>query len=148
MITRADTKHPQYFEGILQLRNPTDELIDWVKNQIATDGKAFISKEEQVQNGVDYYMSSQTYLRALGKKIIQKFQGVMKSSRSLHTVSRDTGRRLYRVNVLFKLTGLARGAIINFRGEKFEVMLLNKNQAQLKNMASGEKFWKKIEDLI
>jgi NMD protein affecting ribosome stability and mRNA decay len=63
-------------------------------------------------------------------------------------VSRATGKRLYRVNVLFKMTGLARGAIINFRGEKFEVMLMNKNQAQIKNVASGEKFWKKIEDLI
>jgi hypothetical protein len=50
--------------------------------------------------------------------------------------------------VLFKLTGLARGKVIQFRGEKFEIMLLNKNQIQLKNTATGEKIWKKIEELI
>jgi len=148
MIRQADVKHPQYFEGTLQLRNPTNELISWVKQQIQADGKAFIAKEEQVKNGIDLYLSSQTYLRALGKKLSQRFQGIMKSSRSLHTVSRATGKRLYRVNVLFKLTGLARGKVIKFRGENFEIMLLNKNQIQLKNVATGEKSWKKIEELI
>ena len=148
MMTRADTKHPMYFEGILQLRNPTNELVDWVKQEIRKDAKAFVAKEERVKNGIDLYLSSQAYLRALGKKLSQRFQGILKTSRTLHTVSKATGRRLFRVTVLFRLAGLKRGDVVGVAGEKFEIVLLGQNKAQLRNVETGKKIWRKIEELV
>ena len=61
--------HAKYFEGILQIRNHTDELLEYIRKKVETDKKAIITKELKVMGGVDFYFSSQRYLRSLGKII-------------------------------------------------------------------------------
>ena len=95
-------KHPEYFEGILQLRNCTNKLVDWVINKIKKDNKAKIAKVKKVKDRIDLYISDQHYLRNLGKKIKENFNGVLKVSRKLFTQERITSKLLYRVTVLFK----------------------------------------------
>ena len=150
MITRQTgnfgKKPHNYFEGILQLRNPTQDMVDWVKEQIAKDKRAWIAKEEEVTNGIDLYLSSQHYLRALGKVLKQKFVGELKVTATLHTISKSTGKELYRVTVLFRFLGVKIGDLVTVSGEQFKLLRVD-NQVQLKNVATGKKVWKKIEVL-
>ncbi len=131
-------KHPDYFEGILQLRNPTDELVDFIRRTVSSDAKALISKEKMIKNaGIDFYLGSQKYLQSLGKKIKQTFPGVIKVNAKLFTRSR-TGKDLYRVNVLFKFVDIKKGKVIKLKGEEYEVIGWDR-KVLLKNTRSGKK---------
>ena len=96
-------KNQQYFEGILQLRNPDDELIDFIKNQFENNPHVWIAKEERLKNGIDIYVSSNRFLLALGKKIKKKVKGELKTSKRLYGVDRQTSKLRYRATVLFRL---------------------------------------------
>ncbi|MBI2138089.1 hypothetical protein HYU13_00735 [Candidatus Woesearchaeota archaeon] len=94
---------PNYFEGVLQLRNPTDEVFNMIHNQIAHDERAYISKEVYYKNGVDLYLSSNRFLLRLGRKLKQSYKGKLIVSRRIFTTDKFTSKFVYRVTVLFSL---------------------------------------------
>ncbi|MBR9690124.1 hypothetical protein GOV08_00380 [Candidatus Woesearchaeota archaeon] len=91
-----------YFEGILQIRNPKEDVIDYVKERIDSDDSIHISKTEVVKGGVDFYVSSNKFLRKLGKEIKKRFDGELKESPQLFSRNRQTSKDIYRLNVLFR----------------------------------------------
>ena len=97
-------KNPQYFEGILQLRNPNEEAISFIRNQFKKRKNVFIAKEEKLKTGIDLYISSNRFILSLGKKLKESFKGELKTSRKLYGVDRQTGKLRYRVTVLFRLS--------------------------------------------
>lgn len=96
-------KPSQYYEAIIQLRNPNQELLNFVSNQLKRRKDVFISKEVKQKSGVDIYISSQRFARALGNKMKRSFKGNLKTSRKLHTRSRQTSKEVYRVTILFRI---------------------------------------------
>ncbi|MBW2981116.1 hypothetical protein KY360_06900 [Candidatus Woesearchaeota archaeon] len=112
----------QYFEGILQLRNPNGIVIDFINKQVANKGGVFISKRVKVINGLDLYFSSQKFLQNLGRKLQKVFGGELKISKKLFTKKRMTSRLVYRINVLFRLPTVKKGDTVRIRGEDFEIL--------------------------
>ena len=94
---------PNYFEGVLQLRNPTDEVFNMIQNQLAHDEKAYISKEVYYKNGVDMFFSSNRFLLKLGRKLKQSYKGKLLVTRRIFTTDKMTSKFVYRVTVLFSL---------------------------------------------
>jgi len=45
-------RHSKYFEGVLQLRNHTQEIKDYINSQFPEDGSIFVSKVMKVSGGV------------------------------------------------------------------------------------------------
>ena len=127
-----------YFEGILQIRDGSKELLTWVHNRIIADGRARIAKEKKVTNGIDLYLSDQHYLQNLGRKIKERFTGILKVSKRLHTMDKMTSKHVYRVTVLFKVLPFKRGDIVTVHGEQVEIMTIG-HRAQIKNVKSGKK---------
>jgi NMD protein affecting ribosome stability and mRNA decay len=132
------THTSDYFEGILQIRDGSKELLAWIHNRITADGKARVAKEKKVKNGVDLYITDQHYLQSLGRKIKEKFSGILKTSMRLHTVDKMTSKHLYRVTVLFKTLPFKRGDIITVHGEQVEILAIGQ-KAQVKDVKSGAK---------
>ena len=93
-----------YYEGILQLRNPNEEVINFVRNQFKNNEKVWIAKQEKLKTGIDLYVSSNKFLLSLGKKLKKSFKGELKTSRKLHSRNRVTSKNIYRVTVLFRLS--------------------------------------------
>jgi len=93
----------QYYEGILQIRNPSEEVLNFICNQFENNQKVWIAKHEKLKNGIDFYISSNKFLLALGKKLKKSFKGELKTSRKLHTRNRVTSKAVYRVTVLFRV---------------------------------------------
>jgi len=94
---------PQYFEGTLQLRNPNEEALNFIRNQFKNNPQVWIAKEKKEKTGSDYYISSNKFLLQLGKKLKKSFKGELTISRRIHTTSRITSKFVYRVTVLFRL---------------------------------------------
>ena len=139
-------KPSQYFEGILQLRSPTNEIVAFVKEQVVNNGNVHIAKEKKWKNGVDMYFSSQHFMQGLGKKLKDKFHGVLIVSRRLHTQSHLTSKMVYRVSVFFRPLTVLKGDLVKISDESWKVLLIS-NQAQVQNLVSGEKKWLKLDVL-
>jgi NMD protein affecting ribosome stability and mRNA decay len=99
-----------YFEGIFQLRNTKSrefmhlyKLILKETQRAAKNGVA-ITKEEHVNNGIDFYFTSQKFIQQLGPRLYKNFGGELKVNASLFTRNRQTSKDVYRVNVLFRLS--------------------------------------------
>lgn len=92
-----------YYEAIIQLRPFRKKIVDYVMKRIDERKDVFISKIVELKTGIDFYVSSQRFARALGKKLKKAFNGELKLSRKLFT--EKDGKKLYRVTVCFRLKG-------------------------------------------
>ncbi len=91
-----------YYEGIIQLR-PKDPLLNFAIKKIKERKDVSISRITELKTGVDIYISSRRFAKALGRKLSKSFKGELKYSKTLHKIDRETGKKLYRVTVLFRL---------------------------------------------
>lgn len=96
-------KNFQYYEGILQLRNPNKEVINFIGNQFKNNEKVWIAKQQKLKTGIDLYVSSNKFLLVLAKKLKKSFKGELKTSRKLHSRNKLTSKNVYRVTVCFIL---------------------------------------------
>jgi len=140
-------RNTDYFEGILQMRNIGDEVVEFAIKEIDKTGDVYVAKLKKVANGVDLYISRQKFLRSLGNKLQSQFGGQLLVSRKLHTRSRMTGRDLYRVNVLFRLPYFKKGDIIEYKGEKIKIISMHK-KVFAKDVKTGKKLNINYKDLF
>ncbi|MBD3318812.1 hypothetical protein GF342_02795 [Candidatus Woesearchaeota archaeon] len=141
----VDIPHANYYEGILQLRNPSEELVEFVLTTVQDDERAVITKIKEVKGGLDYYISSQKYLQILGKKIKKKFWGEYKLTSTLHTQDK-MGNKLYRITILFRLYDFKQGDLVLVGGEEYVVEQL-RNKVQVKHVKSHKKEWVNPEQI-
>ncbi len=127
----------QYFEGVLQLRNPNKEIFRFVKKKIEEAGE-FISKEVKQKNGFDCYISSQKFLRRLGKKLQQSFKGELKVNYRLFSRDKQTSKEIHRINVFFRAIDHKKDDVIDFKGDKLKIIGIGKD-VLCRNVETGEK---------
>lgn len=99
----------EYFQGILQLRNPNDEVIRFIEKH-----KRYISKKIRQGDGFDYFFISNKLLRHLAKELKQNFGGILKESPRLFSRDRQTQKPIYRMNILFRLFDFQKRDVISF----------------------------------
>ena len=136
---------PNYFQGILQLRDVNDEILSFVHNQLKKRNGVAVTKTVKFSNGVDLYITSQKFIRILGKKLKESFGGQLKISAKLHTRNKQ-GKDLYRVNVLFKLSKYKKGDVVTIRGDKVRLISIGK-KIFARNLSTGKKVTIRINDL-
>ena len=93
-----------YFEGILQLRNPNAEAVRYIHNQFRKNSKEWISNVVELKSGgIDFYVSSNRFLKILGRRLKNAFKGELKLSKKIYSINRQTSKNVYRGTVMFKL---------------------------------------------
>jgi len=142
-----EPRHTEYFEGTLQLRNVTDEVINFVVKAIDKTEDTQIAKVKKVTNGFDIYVSRQRFLRSLGNKLQQRFGGQIKVSTKIHTRHKQTGRELHRVNLLFRMPNFKKGDVINYRGDEIKIISMHK-KVLAKDVKTGKKLNLNFKDLF
>jgi NMD protein affecting ribosome stability and mRNA decay len=115
-----------YFQGILQIRNPNREIIQFVKKQF-DKSEHFIAKEVKVRGGIDFYSSNNKFSKKLGKQMYEQFGGELKESAKLFTRNRLTGKNVYRVNILYRVPDIMKGDIVKIDGRTVKVHSLRKD---------------------
>jgi len=121
-----------YYAGIVQLRanhrlisekevDRCIELADHLLKKLMEKGDrfAFISKIEELKEGVDLYIGSATSCKQVCRAIIRELGGSYTTSPSL--VGRKDGEDLYRITCAMRLPEFIRGDIIAIRDLVIEV---------------------------
>lgn len=134
-----------YYQGILQLRDVDDKILNFVNNQIKNRADAAITRTVKFSNGMDLYITSQKFIRLLGKKLKDSFGGELKISSKLHTRNRQ-GKDLYRVNVLFRLLKYKVGDTVSVRGDRLRLISIGK-KIFARNLKNGKKVTIRKSDL-
>jgi NMD protein affecting ribosome stability and mRNA decay len=140
-LSRSD-----YFQGILQLRNINEEILSFVHNQIKKRGDVAVTRTVKYSNGIDLYITSQKFIRILGKKLKDSFGGELKISSKLHTRNKQ-GKDLYRVNALFKPSKYRKGDLVSVRGDEVRLISIGK-KIFARNLKTGKKVTIRSNDLL
>jgi len=133
-------------EGILQLRNPNKQVLEFVHGHTKRNPKFKIVKEKKVTNGMDMYINKQKLLLAFGKKLHEQFVGEYKTSRKLFTRQRDTGKLVYRVNVLLRLPHFKKGQVLVIRDDEYKILAI-RNTVKVQDKKSGKKSFVLFEEV-
>ena len=99
MARSMEGKHGSYFEAVLQLRDVSQEVVDFAEDEIGRL-KMHVADVITLKNGYDYKLSDNTLARRIGKNLQTKFGGKIEETSSLWGVKKD--REVYRVTVLFR----------------------------------------------
>jgi len=141
-----EPKPIDYFEGTLQLRNVSNEVIEFVVKEIEKTENVNIAQLKKVTNGVDIYVSKQRFLRSLGNKLQNNYPGQLTVSTKIHTKNQLTSRDVYRVNMLFRIPTFKKGDIIDYKGSKIKIMGIQK-KVFAKDIETGKKLNISFKDL-
>lgn len=106
----------QYFEGILQLQNFTDEIISFIDKQMesmATKG-VFITKTVETKKGVDLYFTSKNPMRIIAQRLVSKFGGKMEENAQLFSHNHLTSKDIFRLNIHVELPTFTIKDVVEF----------------------------------
>ncbi|PIZ50549.1 hypothetical protein COY27_06730 [Candidatus Woesearchaeota archaeon CG_4_10_14_0_2_um_filter_33_13] len=139
----TSNRHDLYFEAVLQLREVSQEVVDYAEEEIYRL-KVKVAKVVTLKNGFDYYLSDISSTKKLGKSLQLKFGGQCLITSSLWGVKKD--REVHRVTVLYRGISFAKGSTVIYQGEEFEVKQMVKD-ILLQNIKTGKKVHVKYENM-
>lgn len=108
---KASAERPKYFQGILQIRNPNEKIMNFALNEF-DKSVHYYSKIAKVRGGYDIYSSSNRFSRKLARKMYDTFGGELKESEKLFTQDKLTSKKVYRLNVLYRAPDYVSGDIV------------------------------------
>ncbi len=146
------SKHANYFEAILQLRNPygdVDDLIHYVLEKVKDKSQeaVFISKKKKVTNGFDLYLSSNSFAVEVGRELYRAFGGEFKVSKKLFSQHKLTSKVLYRVTVLFRAAPFKVGDVILFESNPLRITGVSK-VVDVQNIETGKQLELAYKDIL
>lgn len=114
----------QYFEGILQIRKAPEEVYAFIRKKLDLEKEkgAQATSERRVQNGIDFYITKQGFLKKIGVLLNKKFGGVLKTSVRIFTINKQTSKDVYRLNVYFEPMPLNEGDAFILEGSLMKLL--------------------------
>lgn len=147
---KKESKKPaNYFEGFLQLRDCSKEVLAFAREVMDKDGCG-VAKEERLKGrkgSIDFWVSSNKTLQKLARQLPNEFTGIVRSSSTLHTRDNQTSKELYRGTVLFKQIPFSIGDDVNYRGDEYLLVSVHGERVELKDMKTGRRKSVKGEEI-
>jgi NMD protein affecting ribosome stability and mRNA decay len=130
----------QYFEGVLQIRNSNKEKDKVINSELAREAKRgnAVNKTVNHPKGVDLYMTHRRSLPKLAQRIVEKLGGLYTLNAKLFSHNHQTGKEIYRLNVLLELPEFDVGNVFYAKKKYLLVESLRKN-ISCKNLLTGKK---------
>ncbi len=146
MVRDLTGKHPKYFEATIQLRDVSEEVKQFVEEEIVRSKIVVVKVEriKKIKGGFDYYLADNNQARQLSKKLQQKFGGHLLVTASLQT--KKDNKELYRTTHLFREAPFRKGNNVEYQGEEYKVLMMMKDII-LKHEKTGKKIHIKYKDM-
>jgi len=119
---KCSKKDSQYFEGILQLKKPSDNVIEWLHNDMKKAEKkgVYVTKREEKKGVALYYITDKHYMINIGKRLYNNFGGILKINEQLFSHDRQTSKDIFRINVFFEASPYSKGDVVYFKDKRGE----------------------------
>ena len=127
----------QYFEGTLQLRNPSKGVLDFIDASLIKS-KVSVAKTIRHKNGMDMYLSSNKFVLKLAKQLHDRFGSTNKISRKIFTRDKQTSKEVYRLTVLTEFPMITKGDVVRFQTGIVHVSSVTKKVTGV-NLSTGKK---------
>ena len=116
-------ENSQYFEGILQVKNIDNGIVDYIHNEVEKQRKKgiFITKEKITKNRADFQITDQTYMKSLANKLQRVFGGTISLNPTLFSKNKQSGKELFRLTLLLNLPTIRKNDIIVHNGTVWKV---------------------------
>jgi nonsense-mediated mRNA decay protein 3 len=139
---RCSRQLGNYYEAILQIRagsknvsqrvmreaqNRAEETVD---SQSVSNRQLFITKTEEVQGGIDIYLSSISLGKAIAKDLSDAYCAETKEAAKLVGQTED-GQGMFRVTYLVRLPDFHAGDVVQFEGRYFKLARVSGNGAKV-----------------
>ncbi|RMF55032.1 hypothetical protein D6745_03365 [Candidatus Woesearchaeota archaeon] len=97
-------RNSQYYEGILQIRNPYKEVMSFIRQQETKMNKRgiYINRKNEVVNGFDFYFSDSKFLKNFVYQVQSKYGGTVKINSHLYSRDYLTSKNIYRLNAVIR----------------------------------------------
>ncbi len=121
--------HTRYFEGIIQVRNVDTNIMDFIHSEFEKEKHkgVFITKQLEIKDGYDLYVSENKFIPTILKRLINKFGGESKSDQRLFGNDKFTSKTLYRVNALYKAPDYRVGDVVKIGNAIIKITNVGKN---------------------
>ncbi len=143
MVRSTADKHALYFEVILQLRDISQEVVDFTEDEIARVGLR-VAKFVKLKSGFDYYLSDTALTKALGKRLQEKFGGDNQITASIF--GQKDGKEIYRTTILFRQAHFQKGDVVEYKNENYKIKTMGKD-IYLQNVKTGKKVHLKYKNM-
>jgi len=139
---RCSRQLGNYYEATIQIRAGSKELSDAhrdatvryirdrIENMAATNRGIFLTKVEEVQGGVDLYVSSTSLGRTLAKELSDAYGAETKESSKLIGKTED-GNDMYRMTYLVRMPEYHVNDVVIFEGEAYKLAGIGKGNGKL-----------------
>ncbi|MGV8086926.1 MAG: NMD3-related protein [Candidatus Woesearchaeota archaeon] len=123
-------KGTKYFEGILQIRNASDEIYQFIKNDLIKNRSkgVHITKEIIIDNigrDRDYYYTDKRYLNIISAKLREHFGAIVKHNAQLFSIDWETSKNLYRLNVLVEFPHYNKNDVIKIDKQLYLIVSMD-----------------------
>lgn len=139
-----------YFEAILQLRGSDavvlkanrERILNFVDQEMARYRSeqrrgAFISRQEDVRGGVDFYVGSNEIARILARSLSERFGADLTESSKL--AGRKDGRDLYRSTLLIRLPPYGPGDFVQYDDRLYKLLSFERKSLVLWDLEARER---------
>lgn len=130
LCNKCSKKGTQFFDSILQLRNCTEEVLAFTRNEVKKQHKKgiFITKEVPVEKysirDIDIFLTNQSYAKTLAEKIKKNFGGTIKKNAKHFSLNWQTTKTLYRLNILLQLPNYKKNDVIKHQNHLYRIISL------------------------
>lgn len=150
-------QHGGYWEAKVQLRGSKRGLSDEdlekaveivdsiVVSREKKDKSAFVTKVQEIHNGLDFYLGSKNLGKAISKGLANEFGGEVKASHKL--VGKKDGKDVYRTTYAVRALDYRSGDFIQLEGKVMKLLSLSTNKIHLRALETGENISIKSEEM-
>jgi nonsense-mediated mRNA decay protein 3 len=139
---RCSRQLGNYYEAILQIRagskdvsqktmkEALNRVMNFVDTQSLTNRQLFITKAEEVQGGIDVYLSSISLGKSVAKDLSDTYCAETKEAFKLVGQAED-GQNMYRINYLVRLPDFHIGDVVLFEERYFKLIRASSSGAKV-----------------
>ena len=130
LCPKCSKQGTKYFEGILQVRNSTDEINDFIKKDIKKNMSkgVHINKEIDLDGtgtNIDYYLTDKRYLKSIAEKLRNSFGARIKQNAQLFSIDWSTSKNVYRLNVLVEFPSYHKNDVLKINEHLFKIVSMD-----------------------
>jgi NMD protein affecting ribosome stability and mRNA decay len=120
----------KYFEGILQTRNVTDEIVQFIINDAEKQKSkgVHITKEDHIEGAgrnIDYYYTDKGYLKVIAEKLRNHFGATLKHNAQLFSIDWETSKNLYRLNLLVEFPKYNKNDVLKIDNQLYMIVSMD-----------------------